>query len=67
MIPRPRAHEELALIPARDLQSLKGTAHLLRFPRNAARLMAALARSGEQGCEEPESVEALAAAVGLNG
>ena len=67
VILRRRGHEDLALIPARELQSLKETAHLLRSPRNAARLMAALARSRKQGGEEFESVEALAAAVGLDG
>ena len=66
VILRRRGHEDLALIPARELKSLKETAHLLRSPRNAARLMAALARSRKQGGEEFDSVEALAAAVGLD-
>lgn len=66
VILRRRGHEDLALIPARELQSLKETVHLLRSPRNAARLIAALARSREQGGEEFESVETLAAAVGLD-
>jgi antitoxin YefM len=61
-----RGHEELALIPASELRSLKETAHLLRSPRNAARLLAALARSrGEPGVEF-ESVGALAAELGLD-
>jgi antitoxin YefM len=66
VILRRRGHEELALIPASELRSLKETAHLLRSPRNAARLLAALARSrGESGIEF-ESVEALAAELGLD-
>ncbi|HYW07744.1 MAG TPA: hypothetical protein VE913_12350 [Longimicrobium sp.] len=46
---------------------MKETAHLLRSPRNAARLMAALAPSRKEGGAEFGSVEALAAAVGLEG
>ena len=67
VILRRRGHEDMALIPASELKSLKETAHLLRSPRNAARLMAALARSRKQSGEEFASVEALAAAVGLDG
>ena len=64
VILRRRGHEDLALIPARELQSLKETAHLLRSPRNAARLLKALARSRERGIEF-ESIEALTADLGL--
>jgi antitoxin YefM len=61
-----RGHEDLALLPAHELRSLKETAHLLRSPRNAARLLAALARSRQgAGAIELETVEALAAAVDL--
>lgn len=51
-------------LPARELRSLKETVHLLRSPRNAARLLRALARS-RAGEEVPsfESAEALARAV----
>jgi antitoxin YefM len=63
---RRRGHEDLALIPARELRSLKETAHLLRSPRNAARLLAALARSRKGGGAEFESIEALAAELGLD-
>jgi antitoxin YefM len=38
----------MALIPADELESLQETAHLLRSPKNAARLLAALARSEKQ-------------------
>ncbi|HYW07581.1 MAG TPA: type II toxin-antitoxin system prevent-host-death family antitoxin [Longimicrobium sp.] len=64
---RRRGHEDMVLIPARELKSLKETAHLLRSPRNAARLMAALVRSRKEGGEEFDSVDALAAAVELEG
>ena len=66
VILRRRGHEDLALVPARELQSLKETVHLLRSPRNAARVMAALARSRKEDGEEFDSVEALAAAAGLD-
>jgi antitoxin YefM len=43
-----RGHESMALLPADELSSLQETAHLLRSPKNAARLLAALARSQRQ-------------------
>jgi antitoxin YefM len=65
VILRRRGHEDMALIPADELRSLKETAHLLRSPRNAARLLTALARSREGGGLDMASIEALAAEVGL--
>ncbi len=61
-----RGHEDLALLPAHELRSLKETAHLLRSPRNAVRLLSALARSRGEGGIAFESIEALAAAVEPN-
>jgi antitoxin YefM len=40
-----RGHEAMALIPADELASLRETAYLLRSPKNAARLLAALTRA----------------------
>ncbi len=40
-----RGHEDMALIPADELASLRETAYLLRSPTNAARLLAALTRA----------------------
>lgn len=40
-----RGHEDMALIPADELTSLRETAYLLRSPANAARLLAALTRA----------------------
>jgi len=40
-----RGHEDMALIPADELSSLRETAYLLRSPENAARLLAALTRA----------------------
>ena len=66
VILRRRGHEDLALLPAHELRSLKEVAHLLRSPANAARLLTALARSRrEEDGVNFESIEALAAEVGL--
>lgn len=67
VILRRRGHEDLALLPAHELRSLKETAHLLRSPRNALRLLQALARSHGEGGKEFDTIEALAAEIGLNG
>jgi len=40
-----RGHDDMALIPAGELASLRETAYLLRSPANAARLLAALRRA----------------------
>jgi len=65
VILRRRGHEDLALLPAHELRSLKETAHLLRSPRNAERLLKALARSRSDGGSEFESIDALSKAAGL--
>lgn len=53
-----RNHEDIALIPTAELRSLEETAHLLRSPRNAQRLLAALQRA-LQDTVEPQSVQDL--------
>lgn len=40
-----RGHADMALLPADELAGLQETAHLLRSPKNAARLLTALSRS----------------------
>ena len=40
-----RGHEDMALIPADELSSLRETAYLLRSPENAVRLLAAFTRA----------------------
>ena len=49
-----RGHEDMALLPADELAGLRETAYLLRSPRNAARLLAALtrARRGHSAAKE---------------
>lgn len=44
-----RGHEDMALIPADELSSLRETAYLLRSPENAMRLLAALRRARRGG------------------
>lgn len=43
-----RGHEDIAMIPATELASLLETAHLLRSPANAKRLLTALNRAQSQ-------------------
>jgi len=64
VIVRRRGAKDVALIPAEELSSLMETAHLLRSPRNARRLMAALQRAA-RGKGNPESVEKLRREMGL--
>ncbi len=67
VILRRRGHEDLALLAASELSSLKETVHLLSSPRNALRLLRALARSRGECDMEAETPEAPASEVGLNG
>jgi len=55
---RRRGGEDVALIAASELASLQETVHLLRSPRNAERLLAALARA-RAGKGRPETVDRL--------
>ncbi|SHI80786.1 antitoxin YefM [Desulfatibacillum alkenivorans DSM 16219] len=59
-----RGHEDVALISADELGGILETAHLLRSPRNAERLLTALERArSDQGSAQP--VEDLRSEVGL--
>jgi antitoxin YefM len=53
----------MAMLPADELNSLKQTAHLLRSPGNAVRLLNALARSRQEPGTAYDSIEALSAAI----
>ena len=53
-----RGAEDVALIAATELSSLLETAHLLRSPKNAKRLLTALTRA-QQRTVAPQSVESL--------
>jgi antitoxin YefM len=61
---RRRDAKDVALIPAEELAGLMETAHLLRSPRNAQRLLAALRRA-QRGTGRPQSVEDLRQETGL--
>ena len=58
VIVRRRRANDVALIPAEELAGLMETAHLLRSPKNAKRLLAALRRA-KSGTLEGEPVEKL--------
>lgn len=60
-----RGHEEMALIPADELASLRETAYLLRSPKNAARLLAALTRA-RRGRRAAKDLGALRRELGLS-
>jgi antitoxin YefM len=59
-----RGAADVALIAADELQSLLETAHLLRSPANAERLLTALARV-QQGTAPPQTIDALRSEVGF--
>ena len=59
-----RGSEDVAMIAAEELTGLRETAHLLRSPANADRLMAALERVRKK-TGSPQSIEALRREVGL--
>jgi antitoxin YefM len=64
VIVKRRGHEDVAMIPATELASLIETAHLLRSPKNARRLLEALNRSrADEG--EPHTLESLKREAGL--
>ena len=60
-----RGHQDMALLPADELASLQETAYLLRSPKNATRLLTALARS-QAGTKKPIALERLRAALGAD-
>jgi antitoxin YefM len=58
VIVRRRGARDVALVPATELAGLIETAHLLRSPRNARRLLAALRRA-ERGKQKPATIAEL--------
>ena len=65
VVVRRKGARDVALIPAAELAGLVETAHLLRSPRNAKRLLTALRRA-EQGQTKPSTVEQLRRELGLD-
>lgn len=64
VIIRRRRGEDVAVVAADELSSLTETAHLLRSPKNARRLLQALARAQEK-TGTPQSLNALKKESGL--
>jgi len=64
VIVRRRGARDVALVPADELAGLMETAHLLRSPKNARRLITALRRA-ERGQGNPETIASLRRSVGL--
>jgi antitoxin YefM len=62
---RRRSGDAVAIIAADELQSLLETAHLLRSPKNAERLLTALARARTHEAS-PMEVDALEKQFGLD-
>ena len=59
-----RGADDVALVSAAELRSLQETLHELRSPRNAARLLAALARARSR-TTRPQRVSSLRKEFGL--
>ena len=66
VIVRRKSARDVALVPAAELAGLMETAHLLRSPRNARRLLTALRRA-ERGGGRPSSLASLRQKVGSDG
>jgi antitoxin YefM len=64
VIIRRRNAEDVAIVSADELQSLMETAHLLRSPKNAERLLAALSRAQSQDLP-PSNIDDLRREIGL--
>jgi antitoxin YefM len=64
VIVRRKGEKRVALVPADELVALMETAHLLRSPKNARRLLTALHRA-VGGKVKPEPLEKLRREMGL--
>ncbi len=60
-----RSGEDVALVAASELAGLTETAHLLRSPKNAQRLLKALEQA-KSGVGKPETVDELRRDLGLD-
>jgi len=59
-----RGHEDMALVPADELASLRETTYLLQSPENALRLLAALTRA-RRGRTKSTDLAALRRELGV--
>lgn len=60
-----RNGEDVALISASELSSILETAHLLRSPKNAQRLLTALNRAISRS-ESPQTIDELKSEIGFD-
>jgi antitoxin YefM len=60
-----RGYDDVALVAVSELAGLLETAHLLRSPKNAQRLLKALRRA-EARTRKPQPLEKLRQALGLD-
>lgn len=60
-----RGYEDVALVTASELSSLLETAHLLRSPKNAQRLLKALRRA-QTKAPKPQALDKLRRDLGLD-
>jgi antitoxin YefM len=65
VIVRRRGGKDVAMVSAEELSSLLETAHLLRSPKNAERLLSALRRA-QTGTARPKNVTELRQELGLD-
>jgi antitoxin YefM len=64
VIIRRKGDKRVVMVPADELAGLMETAHLLRSPKNAQRLLSALRRA-KSGKGTPETVDKLRRELGL--
>ena len=64
VIVRRKGDKRVALVPADELVGLMETAHLLRSPKNAQRLLTALRRA-QSGKGRPEPLDKLRREMGI--
>jgi len=64
VIIRRRRGDDIAVVAADELAGLTETAHLLRSPKNARRLLQALVRA-QARTEKPQTMKALKEGIGL--
>lgn len=65
VIVKRRGHQDMVILPADELESLRETAYLLRSPKNARRLLEAIARA-VQGDAADFDHNVLSAELGLD-
>ncbi len=61
-----RGAEDVVLISASELRGIVETAHLLRSPKNAERLLKALNRAKQKSRRKPQTIESLRRELGVD-